>query len=126
MVTKLSTFNATASTGTAASHYYVETGDDGFIRPKALADVKAEIVTNVVLGSGTANSSSYLRGDRTWSTLIRDLRGGGSDLVFLENDQIVTTNYSITSGKNAMTAGPVTVNSGVTVTVPSGSVWTIV
>jgi len=39
MATKLSTFNATASTGTAASHYYVETADDGFIRPKALADV---------------------------------------------------------------------------------------
>ena len=126
MPTKLSTFNATAATGTAASHYYVETADDGFIRPKALADVKTEIVTSAVLGSGTANSSSYLRGDRTWSTLTRDMRGGGSDLVFLENDQVVTTSYSITAGKNAMTAGPITINAGVTVTVPSGSVWTIV
>jgi hypothetical protein len=54
------------------------------------------------------------------------MRGGGSDLVFLENDQVVTTNYTITAGKNAMTAGPITINAGVTVTVPSGSVWTIV
>lgn len=52
--------------------------------------------------------------------------GGGSDLVFFENDQSVTTNYTLTTSKNAMTAGPVTINSGVTVTVPSGQSWVIV
>jgi len=52
--------------------------------------------------------------------------GGGSDLIFWENDQTVTTNYEITSGKNAGTFGAITINSGVTVTVPSGSTWTIV
>jgi hypothetical protein len=46
--------------------------------------------------------------------------GGGSDEVFYENDQTVTTNYTITNGKNAMSAGPITINSGVTVTVGSG------
>ena len=52
--------------------------------------------------------------------------GGGSDEVFYENDQTVTTNYTITNGKNAMAAGPITVNSGVTVTVGSGETLTIV
>ena len=52
--------------------------------------------------------------------------GGGSDAVFIENDQTVTANYTITANKNAGTFGPVTVGSGVTVTVPSGSVWSIV
>lgn len=52
--------------------------------------------------------------------------GGGSDKVFYENDQTVSTNYSITSGKNAMTAGPVTVANGIAVTIPDGSVWTVV
>ena len=52
--------------------------------------------------------------------------GGLSDQVFFENDQVVTTSYTITTGKNAMSAGPITVNDGVTVTVPSGSSWTIV
>lgn len=52
--------------------------------------------------------------------------GGGSDRVFWENDTVVTTNYTITSGKNAMSAGPISINNGVTVTVPNGSVWTIV
>lgn len=42
------------------------------------------------------------------------------------NSQTVTTNYSIPSGSNAMSAGPVSVASGVSVTVPSGSVWTVI
>lgn len=57
---------------------------------------------------------------------IRGATGGGTDRVFYENDQNVTTNYSITVGKNAMTAGPVTINNGVAVTIPDGSTWTVV
>jgi hypothetical protein len=53
-------------------------------------------------------------------------KGGGDDKVFWENDQTVDTSYTITTGQNAVTAGPITVQSGVTVTVPSGSEWTIV
>ena len=52
--------------------------------------------------------------------------GGGSDEIFYENGQNVTTNYTITNGKNAMSAGPITINSGVTVTVGSGETLTIV
>jgi len=61
-----------------------------------------------------------------WSSVGGGATGGGSDDVFYENAQNVTANYTITSGKNAMTAGPITIDSGVTVTVPSGSVWTVV
>ena len=52
--------------------------------------------------------------------------GGGSDEIFYENGQNVTTDYTITNGKNAMSAGPITINSGVTVTVGSGETWTVV
>jgi hypothetical protein len=45
---------------------------------------------------------------------------------FWENNQTVAANYTITANKNAMSAGPVTVNNGITVTVPVGSAWTIV
>ena len=51
--------------------------------------------------------------------------GGGSDEVFFESDTNVTTDYTITSGKNAHTVSPV-INSGVTVTVPSGSLLVII
>lgn len=42
------------------------------------------------------------------------------------NSNTVATSSTITTGFNALSAGPVTVNGGVTVTVPSGSVWTVV
>ena len=61
-----------------------------------------------------------------WSPIGGGATGGGTDDVFYENAQTVTANYTITTNKNAMTAGPVSIDSGVTVTVPSGSVWTVV
>ena len=51
--------------------------------------------------------------------------GGGNDEVFFESDTNVTQDYTITSGKNAHTVSPV-INSGVTVTVPSGSLLVII
>jgi len=52
--------------------------------------------------------------------------GGGANQVFFENDQTVTNSYTIPGNKNAGTFGPITVDSGVTVTVSSGAVWTVV
>ena len=50
--------------------------------------------------------------------------GGGNDEVFFESDQAVTTSYTLTANKNAHTVSP-TINSGVTVTVPSGAILVI-
>lgn len=58
-------------------------------------------------------------------TSVGGATGGGSNAVFYENDQTITTNYTITSSKNAMSTGTITINSGVTVTIPSGSRWVI-
>jgi hypothetical protein len=52
--------------------------------------------------------------------------GGGSNQIFYLNDITVTENYTVPVGSNAMTAGPVSINSGVTVTVSPGSYWTVV
>jgi hypothetical protein len=60
-----------------------------------------------------------------WSAIGVGATGGGSDHVFFVNAQTVTTNYSIPSGDSAMSTGPITVNSGVTITVPSGSKWVV-
>ena len=60
------------------------------------------------------------------STPPKSATGGGTDEVFFENDNAVTTNYTLQTGKNALSAGPITINSGVTVTVPSGQSWVIV
>ncbi len=61
-----------------------------------------------------------------WLPIGGGATGGGVDDVFYENSQLVNTSYTITTGKNAMSAGPITIDGGVTVTVPSGSVWTVV
>ena len=52
--------------------------------------------------------------------------GAGNDDIFYENGQNVTGDYTLTSGKNAMSAGPITIDSGVTVTIPSGSAWVVI
>jgi cytoskeletal protein CcmA (bactofilin family) len=60
-----------------------------------------------------------------WGSLGGGATGGGSDTVFVENSDDVTVDYTITSGKNAMSVGPITVEAGVVVTIPSGSRWVI-
>ena len=52
--------------------------------------------------------------------------GASTNTVFFENDIAVAVNYQITTNKNAMSAGPIAINAGIAVTVPSGSSWTIV
>lgn len=52
--------------------------------------------------------------------------GAAGNSVFYENDQTVTSSYTITTNKNASSVGPISINSGVTVTIPSGSVWAII
>ena len=73
--------------------------------------------------TGTVTATSFA-GDG--SSLTGIAAGGGNDEIFWENGQNVTTNYTITNGKNAMSAGPITIDSGVTVTVGAGETWTVV
>ena len=60
------------------------------------------------------------------STGRRAPTGGNTFGVFYENDNVMVTDYTITTDRNAMSAGPITVNPGVILTVPSGSTYTIV
>ena len=68
----------------------------------------------------TANAAFYKANTATGAT------GGGADALFYLGDTTVTTDYSIPDNKNAMTGGPLAINSGVTVTINVGSTWTIV
>lgn len=60
-----------------------------------------------------------------WGSVGGGATGGGGDEVFVENGTTVTTNYTLTTGKNAVSVGAITINAGVTVTVPSGARWVV-
>lgn len=60
-----------------------------------------------------------------WGSIGGGATGGGSDQVFVLNGVTVTTSYTLPTGKNAETVGPITINSGATVTVPSGQRWLV-
>lgn len=71
-------------------------------------------------------TSSFEGYGSAWGAIGGGATGGGTDAWALEHDNTVTTSYTISTGKNVVSAGPLTINSGATVTVPSGSTWVIV
>lgn len=76
--------------------------------------------------SGTDKVLGYTANGMEWTSAAAGATGGGTDKIFWENGQTITTNYTITNNQNAGTFGPVTINSGITVTIGSGEYWTIV
>lgn len=68
----------------------------------------------------------YVWNGSSWSSIGGGASGGGGDQVFYENGNTVTSNYTISTGKNAVSAGPITINNGITVTISNGSAWSIV
>ena len=78
--------------------------------------------------TGIVTASSFIGDGSSLSNLPAGAPVGGAstNTVFFENDIAVAVNYQITSNKNAMSAGPISINAGIAVTVPSGCSWTIV
>ena len=78
------------------------------------------------LPSQSGNSGKYLTTNgsaASWAVLDTDANTTTKGLY--EHAHTIAANYSITSGNNAMTAGPITINSGISVTIPTGSTWVI-
>jgi hypothetical protein len=83
---------------------------------------------NAVSGNPTVTNTGVLSINGLTGTVtgFTGATGGGTNKAFFLNDIVITDNYTIPLNNNAMTAGPVIVSNGVTVTVQSGSSWTIV
>jgi len=74
-------------------------------------------------------NSTYLQfegySNGNWAQVGGGATGAGGDQVFQENGVTVTTSYTLTTNKNAMSVGPITINNGVTVTIPTGQRWVV-
>lgn len=75
--------------------------------------------------TGTASGGAFLDGTMEWKD-ISPFGGVVGENVFFNNEKEINSSYSVEASTNAMSAGPINVASGVTVTIPSGSNWTIV
>tara|TARA_R110001592_G_scaffold352845_1_gene651073 strand:- start:510 stop:1592 length:1083 start_codon:yes stop_codon:yes gene_type:complete len=121
-----------SSDGKARLYYYengdtlFRTADDFQFRNDANATVAQIQDTGAISTISTMTATSFIGDGSALTGIAAGAAGGGNDEIFYENGQNVTTNYTITNGKNAMSAGPITIDSGVTVTVGAGETWTVV
>jgi len=76
--------------------------------------VRYNSTTNQFEGYGTA-----------WGALGGGATGAGGDQIFVQNGKTINNSYTIPTGQNASSVGPITILSGKTVTIPSGSRWVI-
>jgi hypothetical protein len=100
------------------------TGQGAMTSPIGMFIVANAVGTDELNVSGTGTSGQVLSSDGDGS--FSWVSSAPIDDIFYENSTTVSSDYTLTTGKNAMSAGPITIVSGITVTVPSGSTWTVV
>jgi hypothetical protein len=113
-----------AGTGTYSAWNIVTAGQQGATGPTGPTGTGATGPTGPTGNTGTGGPTGPT--GPAGSAGTGQPTGGGTDQIFYQNGQTVTTNYTISTNYNAGTFGPVSINSGVTVTIPSGSTWTVV
>ena len=93
----------------------------------ALTTTKGLNVGGATTVAGAVVATSFAGDGSSLTGLAAGATGGnsGANAIFWENEQTVTHDYTISNNKNAGTWGPVTINSGVTVTIGDGEYWTI-
>jgi hypothetical protein len=126
--------------------------DTAHIKNNAITNVKMAddaIGLDELSATGTPGSGNFLRGDNAWAAVDGLPSQSGNSGKFLTTDatnaswavldtdantttkglyemkNVISANYSIASGNNAISAGPITINSSISVTIPSGSTWVI-
>ena len=100
-------------------------GTDAILVPVGTTAERPTGATGYVRYNTTLSSFEGYNGT-AWGSIGGGAAGGGSDQIFYLNDQAVTADYTVAATRNAGTFGPISINSGVTVTISSGATWTVV
>lgn len=118
------TTNFTSIAGTASNLSI----NNQLVIPAGTSAQRPSVAANGMLRYNTTTGAYEGFNAGQWGTIggAAGAKGGANDQLFWENGTTMTASYTITSNTNAMTAGPITINDGVVVTVPDGSTWTIV
>jgi len=122
------TSDATGQLNLEASTGIINLGSNtgAAIVPKGTTAQRPATPVEGSLRYNTTTSALEVYKSGTWGSVGGGATGGGQNAAFYLNDTTISVNYTVPTGQNAMTAGPVTINDGVTVTVSDGSAWTIV
>ena len=130
-----------SATGTASASTFLRgdnswTAVDTFTLPTQSGNAGKFLTTDAstaswatvdALPAQSGNAGKYLTTDAStasWATLDTDANKTTKGLY--EHEHTIDADYSIASGSNAMSAGPITIDSGYSVTIPTGSTWVIV
>lgn len=116
-----SSATAAAASAAEAANKVAKTSDTGSaVLPKGTTAERDGTPLSGYFRFNTTTGQAEMYNGTAWGSVGGGATGAGGDTVFQENSRTVTTNYTLTSGKSASTVGPITVNSGVTLTIPSG------
>lgn len=132
--------NTTGTAGNVTGTVAITNGGTGQTSQTAAFDALAPTTTkgDLIVSNGTDNvrlavgTDAYvLTADAASAAGVKwaAAAAGGSNITtkgMWENALTISSNYTIASGNSAMSAGPITIASGVSVTVPSGSRWVVV
>ena len=122
----VSGFQAFSTIGNTNTTYYCAVnGTEWEVGIGTYSTTGPTLARTTILDSSTGSKVSFSAGTKS---VFLDFPAGKTNIVpqgVHENSATISADYTITTGNNALSAGPITINSGVTVTVPSGSTWSV-
>ena len=117
-----SAITANTAKVTNATHSGEVTGDTALTIADDIVDEANLKVSNAPTNGQYLQAQSGAGGGLTWAGIDANTTTKG----LYEHAYTISADYVIASGNNAVTAGPITIDSGVSVTVPSASTWVII
>ena len=127
------TFTGDVTLGAGSNLIFSDDDDSNTFTLQVPDDVTANTTFTLPAAGPTSAQELHLKATGTGDDVVLEwaeggggATGGGANTIFWENQQTVTEDYTITANTNAGSFGPITIDSGTTVTVPATSNWTIV